>query len=395
MINGKHVSKQATRRARCDFAKQAFNLGLLLGAGCVWLFAPFVACGADPRSVPRTPRASNSDFLSADDWKSLDRAVDRGLAFLATTQQSDGSFAGPREGQPAITSLCVMAFLSRGHVPHHGEYGAQIDRAIDYVLSTQRPDGFLYHRTAAPGPQGTYNHAISGLMLGEVYGMTEAAQRDRVREAIRKAVRFTRELQQRPKLPGNQGGWRYVEPNRNDADLSVTSWHVMFLRSARNAEFEVPKEYIDEALGFVRRAFDPNRGGFVYRIPASHGRISRATVGGGALILSLGGEHQTDMARAAGKWILQNDFRAYNRGSGGDRYHYAAYYCSMAMFQLGEDYWRQFFPPFLRTMLAHQHQSGAWDREAEKDGMYGDSYTSALAILSLTPPYQLLPIYQR
>jgi hypothetical protein len=29
------------------------------------------------------------------------------------------------------------------------------------------------------------------------------------------------------------------------------------------------------------------------------------------------------------------------------------------------------------------------------DGPYGSAYTTALAILALTPPYQILPIYQR
>jgi len=32
---------------------------------------------------------------------------------------------------------------------------------------------------------------------------------------------------------------------------------------------------------------------------------------------------------------------------------------------------------------------------AGSEAMFGNVYSSALAILSLTPPYQLLPIYQR
>ncbi len=33
---------------------------------------------------------------------------------------------------------------------------------------------------------------------------------------------------------------------------------MMFLRAARNADFDVPKKWMDEALGYVRRSFDVN-----------------------------------------------------------------------------------------------------------------------------------------
>ena len=48
-------------------------------------------------------------------------------------------------------------------------------------------------------------------------------------------------------------GWRYAYPDSPAAtsDLSVTGWALMFYRSARNAEFVVPKEYVDEGLDFA------------------------------------------------------------------------------------------------------------------------------------------------
>ena len=65
------------------------------------------------------------------------------------------------------------------------------------------------------------------------------------------------------------------------------------------------------------------------------------------------------------------------------------------MFQLGGDYWSKFYPPLMKTLVEHQRPDGSWDRESASDGVYGNAYTTALAILSLTPPYQILPIYQR
>ena len=43
--------------------------------------------------------------------------------------------------------------------------------------------------------------------------------------------------------PADRGGWRYIHDLDDvDSDLSVTGWQLMFLRSARNAGFEVPNE---------------------------------------------------------------------------------------------------------------------------------------------------------
>lgn len=360
---------------------------------------------AEPAS-PVEARPAASDLLSADEWQRLDTAVDHGLAFLSRTQRPDGSFAAPESGQPGITSLGVMAFLSRGHIPGEGPYGQQLARAIDFVVGTQHDDGLLYAqsvpRSSGAGPFNPtmYNHAMAGLMLTEVYGMTDETQRGRLAEAISLAVKFARERQLAPKRhPRDHGGWRYLgslSSLGNDADLSVTSWQLLFLRSARNAEFEVPKEFIDEAMEYVRGSFEPQAGVFMYcRVnPGRH--TNRAMVGSGILSLSLAGEHQSEMARRGGDWLLQHDFARYNRPDfPEERYHYSAYYCSQAMFQLGGDYWARFFPPFQRTLVANQRPDGSWDREVNYDAQYGNSYTTALVILSLTPPYQLLPIYQR
>jgi len=359
---------------------------------------PEAAAGIDPPEL---------ELLNPEEWRQLDFAVDHGLEFLGRAQRADGSFAAPDLGQPGITSLCVMAFLSRGHVPEEGEYGGQLARAIDFVLDTQQENGLLFdlplgsrYISGTPTHAAMYNHAMAGLMLAEVYGMTDAARRGRIAASISRAISFTRERQLAPKRnPRDLGGWRYLgslSGVRNDADMSVTSWHLMFLRSARNAEFEVPKNCIDEAMSYVRRSFEADEGVFTYTRTNPGHRTNRAMVGSGILSLSLGGEHQSDMARAAGEWLLHNDFDRYNQPRfPEERYHYSAYYCSQAMFQLGGDYWSRFFPPFMRVLIENQQADGSWARESSFDAQFGNSYTTALVILSLTPPYQLLPIYQR
>lgn len=363
----------------------------------VLLVAVTSAVAAEGQQPAKKDRGPNLTVLSDLQWKQIDASVDRALDFLANNQQSDGSFAAPVEAQPGVTALCVMAFLSRGHVPGHGPYGKAIERGIDFTISTQKPTGMLSAVMRNTRPE--YNHAIAGLMLGEVYGMTSGDRSDRVGKAIPMAIRFSRSLQMmRKRNRRDLGGWRYIEPwGPNDSDLTATSWHLMFYRSARNAEFEVPKEYIDEAMDYVRRCFDPQEKAFVYALaPDDEHYASGGTVGGGIVALAMGGEHHTEIAESCGKWILDNPFDQYNRRRHkDDRYHYSAYYCSQAMFQLGGKFWEDFYPSLQETLLENQNRDGSWDAEASNDGLIGNIYTTSLVVLALTPPYQILPIYQR
>ncbi len=67
-----------------------------------------------------------------------------------------------------------------------------------------------------------------------------------------------------------------------------------------------------------------------------------------------------------------------------------------AMAQLGGRHWRQFFPALVNVLLRSQQPSGEWPPEPYgNDAMFGNAYTTAMAVLSLTPPLQLLPVYQR
>ena len=112
-----------------------------LVAGLLFISYPAAAqvTNARPSSEPL------SAALSPQTWALVEQSIDRALTWLARQQSADGAFQGPPAAQPAATSFAVMAFLSRGHVPGEGPYGAQLEKAIDYVLRTQQSDGLLAH----------------------------------------------------------------------------------------------------------------------------------------------------------------------------------------------------------------------------------------------------------
>ena len=122
------------------------------------------------------------NVLPEDEWRRVDSAIDRGLAFLASQQQPDGSFPTHPDAQPGVTSLCVLAFMAHGHTPGTGPYGERLSRAVKYIADCQKPNGLIMllgsdepeidrdidHEV---GVSGTYDHAISSLTLSELYGM--------------------------------------------------------------------------------------------------------------------------------------------------------------------------------------------------------------------------------
>jgi hypothetical protein len=399
------------------------TIALLVGAAA----APALA--ADSNSPPITLLIPDRPLATAHPsarWREVESSVDRALAWLAAQQNADGSFPCIDAGQPAVTSLSIMAFLSRGHQPGIGPYGDRINRAIDYVLSCQNADGLISRSNPDTQPPATvsagavrsvsvvltrnpptYNHAISGLMLSEAYGQITGKRAADTRTAIERALQFTRHLQTiRPKSDADKGGWRYLAPGAPfDSDLSVTAWHLMFLRSAKNAGFNVPDEWVNEAVEFIRRCWDPKTGAFFYGIEPSGNQVvairntirqeTRALAGSGILALSLAGQHQTEMAQAAGNWLLAHPFPNLNEADAQrERFFYATYYCTQAAVQLGGRYTDQIYPQIANVLLTCQLPDGGWPPE-RSSAPFGRTYSTAFAVLSLTPPYQLLPVYQR
>jgi hypothetical protein len=393
---------------------------LLLSA----LARPLVAQRARPAATAISPRDvasrparrddSPANVLSAAEWERVNRAVDRALGWLASQQQSDGAFPTLDLGQPGVTCLCTLAFMAHGHLPGEGRYGAQLERATEYALRCQKANG-LITLLGPDGPQiernidheignaASYNHGISSLTLSELYGTTKLKSADRLQSAIQRSLRTTLQMQRWPKdREIDVGGWRYVDDfNHEDSDLSITGWQLMFLRSARNAGFDVPKEAIDDAVAYVRRTYSQQYGAFMYAAGDTDQR-SRGMAGAGILALAHAGYHNSPEAQQSGNWVLQYPFHDYNtiepftQSWKNDRYHYGLFNCCQAMYQLGGRYWESFFPPVVATLLANQQPDGSWPAENHHhDAQFGNAYTTALVLLTLGAPNQLLPVYQR
>ena len=390
---------------------------------CQLVIAFFAAfCWANILSAQTNVKPRAATILSEQQWEQVDATIDRGLTWLATKQQPDGAFESIDLGQPAVTAFCLMAFLSQGESPVDGRYKQQLTKAIDFIADQQKPNGLLAvvapqaipiprspitnlaSARARMGVTAAYNHAITGLALSEAYGQCSPEQSKRLTPVLEKAIAATLELQRWQKdREHDEGGWRYLTeyPGSAQADLSVTGWELMFLRSAKTAGFDVPEKSIDAAVRYIENCFlkRADLQVYTYQVGGIEMR-TRATAGAGVLALAHSGKNGSKEAIASGDWILKHGFADYQQVTAkhapriADRYHYGAFVCSQAMFQLGGKYWKQFFPPLVNALLKNQQADGSWPPE-EKDKQFGNCYSTALGVLALSVPDQILPIFQR
>jgi len=304
----------------------------------------------------------------------VERAINKGMAWLALQQKPDGSFGSDSSygRNVAITALGGMAFLCDGHLPERGRYASVVRKGLEFILRSSSESGLLAADTSH-GPM--YSHGFGALFLAEVYGAT---QMPGLGEKLRQAVRLIVRTQ------NDEGGWRY-QPVKSDADISVTICQVMALRSARNAGIAVPKSTIDRAVDYVRRSQNPD-GGFRYMLSPGESAFPRSAAGVAALYYA--GVYQ-DPAIERGLAYLQR----FRPGTGVSRrsphYFYGQYYAVQAMFLAGGDHWEKWWPAIRNELLSQQTSEGAWQGEA------GSEYGTAMALIILQVPRRLLPIFQR
>lgn len=355
-------------------------------------------------SVP-VVQAQNAETLQRTYQKELDGAVDRGLAYLATKQVDDqtaqqmgrpelaGSFVEESSpGNTGITSLAVMAFLAKGHLPGRGPYGTVINRGIDYILQQQLDNGLLVCRNTTGRTTGLmYEHSIATLLLCEVSGMVDRTRQNKIDQVLPKALLVLLQAQKVPKADENTGGWRYT-PGTTDSDLSLTGWSIMALRAAKLNGAAIPDEHIEMAVLYILNCHKNDRG-FAYM--PSRNASSTAMTGIGILCLELCGEHGSEELSAAGDFILSRPPRMTDANGRPVRFrYYALYYCGQAMFQLGGRHWLQFAPQMYDALLKDQNADGSWSYP-DATLKYNTSYPTSLAILTLTVSARQLPIYQR
>ncbi len=316
-------------------------------------------------------------------------AVKLGLRWLAKQQsRTEGSWSlkGPyRDGtifgdnKTAATAMAMLAFLGSGHTHRNGDYKANMEAAVRWLVKQQDNEGNLVK--AAPRDQKLYAHAQATMALCEIYGMTNDSS---LRGPAQLAINYCIECQAR------EGGWRY-EP-RYDSDTSVTGWFVMALMSGRAAGLEVPPSRLDLINRYLNQVQHDD--GATYAYQPKDAPSDSMTAEGLLSRMYLGWDHDRP-ALQLGVGVLTNDFPFdYDK-----RNVYYWYYATQVMHHFGGSPWDQWNRRMSVELPAAQiklgNDAGSWAPQGDEWGEgIGRLFTTCLSIYCLEVYYRHMPLYK-
>jgi hypothetical protein len=371
-----------------------------------------------------------------------EQAVADGLAWLAAHQDADGSWdpAGysrhcPKndvcaDGRPdgyfgyfdgyrsAITGCVLLAFLGAGYThqdrqmhpdpgagPSSNPFAGTVDRALQYLTRRQRTDGGLVSGEREM-ERALYSHGMAAFALVEAYSLTKDP---RLKPHAQLAVAFSVAYQQ------DTGGWDYGILKTGRSDTSITSWHVMIMRSARAAGLVVPKRAWERVRGFMEAVLDPRKGTIGYEIEPPNMQVGpgcNAMVASGWLsrmYLGMPDDHQLQgkfaetllksPPRFDNQWGRCNHWSMLRDGPGHTHWSlYYTYYATLALFHHGGDAWEKWNTLMrectLKTQKKDRHAKGSWDPVTSDAAWGGRTYATAMNVINLEVYYRYLPCYQ-
>jgi hypothetical protein len=346
-------------------------------------------------------------------------AVERGLEWLASHQSASGAFdaeefiaqcpkeyckderaRGDRAYSLGTTALSVLAFLGGGYSHQDGKFAKAVDQALPFLLAAQNDEGGF----SQFGTVNFYNHALCTWSLCEAYAYTRDAS---LKKPAQRGIDYLVERQYRG------GGWDYAysdDPDDERNDTSIAGWAIMAMKSAQMGGLEVPKVALDRAAKLIESRTDRRTGEMAYaeRRPGV-GRKGDGLVAVGMLSRLYLGMQDPAPLKAGAARLMRNlpDWdrmtEANKRGGATGSFDpglttYYWYYGTLAMFQVGGEYWERWNGALRDMLVAKQrndgHARGSWDPEVNYIGREGGRiYATAINVLNLEIYYRYLPLY--
>lgn len=293
----------------------------------------------------------------------------------ATPESSGGSHGKSVKG---VTGFAILAFMGGGHTIRKGEYRTHLYRSLDWLLKEQ-------DAKTGEVSKNMYEQAICTIALCEAFGR---APDERIGLAARKAVDYC--VNARAK----DDGWRYSYQHEPPSDMSVSSWFLQALKTAKLANMKFDHTVFSRGLTYVDQLTDKGGVGdtsggvgYTYQEGLNYGGNGRPALTCAAMVIrqfsGLGVKAKVLLKGAKLTKEKEPDWE--------DKDFYYWYYATYAMHNMGGEYriwWnRRIRDVLLDNQTKQGHQAGSWDPEGVRWGA-GRVYTTALGALCLEVYYR-------
>lgn len=367
-----------------DYSRRCFgrrSIASLLSCAVAGTFSMGTDQSAEATTLwkPEPPRDRNNtatekspaELVTPKAQASIEKATNFLLRNQVKTGPNRGAFgSGGYSGGVATASLAGLALMCGGAAPGQGKRGKAIDYCVEFVLKNVNDSGYISSSRAAN--ENMYGHGFAMLFLSQAYGMT---QKPEIGQKLRKAVRLTCRTQ------NDLGGWRY-QPQKSDADLSITVCQIMGLRGARDAGIDVPDEVRKKCIDYVKKSQNKN-GSFRYVQLGGHSTF--AMTAAGVTSLYSAGIYDGDQVEKALEYLKKFKPSGTSRSS---HYFYSNYYAVQAMWHAGGEYWNQWYPTIRDELVKSQSADGSWSfSEAELP------FGAAMGGIILQMPLNYVPVF--
>jgi prenyltransferase/squalene oxidase-like repeat protein len=385
-----------------------------------------------------------------------EEAVLEGLRWLVRHQNEDGSWGADTLPQrcsgktpciPAgtelepfynegLTGLALLAFLGQGlsidskidivdtAMGKKYKAGKVVQKGIRWLMDRQKEDGSFSATRAF-----MYNEALASMALTEAYGLSQNRE---LRRPAQKAVDFlvaAQKLNDKDEL----WGWRYgsrkeledqkaagqieestYKEQLHDVDISVTTWVVMALKSAKICGLDVPDEVMQGALSYANYTTgkeglvgyqNPYQAGDTIRGPGDHFTYHTGTMSALGMLVRTFIVHDLEdpFLELAAKHIVKDLPEVTKDNLSVDYYYW--YYATLALNQFdGPDsprksagkYWTPWNKALVDSILALQDKSkdrdvcnrGGWLTDDRWSSHGRALYNTAINVLTLEVYYR-------
>ena len=363
-------------------------------------------------------------------------AVTRALDWLRRNQTPEGTW--PSDAPTAMAGLGLLTFLAHGESPSSREYGMCVNKALQFLLQTQREDGRFIH-----GDGHEYSQGIATYALAEFFALT---RNPTCRVPMEKAVgvivdgciykRFAPNGTMRPvagldtdsaatvtggyfdynlKNGAYPGGYaaNYLGADGKDlrpvysqsvrVDHSFMGFPLQALKAANVAGCANPKlqEVLAACINGVKfmqvQTSESARGGFAYASTSAvpHAGAARENqLGVGAFMLEILDTNDSPEALLAREALLG---RGFHPGQNNRHGYYRIYYDANASFWFQGRTWERFnagmktWLPTQQDRSGHPARDGSWSMQVfDQADQHGLVYPTCLSALSLMVYYRYL-----